>query len=51
MNKSKNKIAKVIKKVAERVLTMDANSTTCTAIYQPKTSVGLARFKKTDNHD
>jgi len=38
--------AKLAKKVAEKALRRDANSTTCTGIYQPKAPANLEMFKK-----
>ena len=42
----KKTTAKVVKIVAEKTLRRDANSTTCTAIYQPKAPASLSKFKK-----
>ncbi len=44
----KKTTAKFVKIVAEKSLRRDANSTTCTAIYQPKVPASLSKFKKTD---
>ena len=41
----KKLIAKVARKVAEKALRRDANSTTCLGINQPKAPVELKRFK------
>lgn len=46
MNTSKKVTAKFAKKVAEKALKRDANSTTCTGIYQPKAPANIERFKK-----
>lgn len=46
MFKQKKVTAKIVKKVAEKALERDANSTTCAAIYQPKVPADLERFKK-----
>ncbi len=43
---SKKIVAKAAKKVAEKALTRDANSTTCVGIYQPKAPAKLEQFKK-----
>ncbi len=51
MFKTQKVIAGVVKKVAEVALTRDANSTTCTAIYQPKVPAKLDNFKKTNKND
>lgn len=48
MLKSKNIVVKLAKNIAEKALKMDANSTTCVAIYQPKVPANLDRFKKND---
>ena len=42
----KKTAAKVAKLVAEKSLRRDANSTTCTGIYQPKAPASLSKFKK-----
>ncbi|MBQ7674588.1 MAG: cyclic lactone autoinducer peptide [Alphaproteobacteria bacterium] len=47
----KKTAAKVAKLVAEKSLRRDANSTTCTGIYQPKAPASLGKFKKTDKID
>lgn len=48
--KSQNKIyTKIIKSIAEKALIHDANSTTCIAVYQPKTPKSLKKFSKIDN--
>jgi cyclic lactone autoinducer peptide len=44
----KKTTAKVVKIVAKKTLRRDANSTTCTAIYQPKAPASLSKFKKAD---
>lgn len=46
MTNSKKATAKFAKKIAEKALKRDANSTTCAAIYQPKAPANLERFKK-----
>lgn len=48
MLKSKIFVVKLAKTVAEKALKIDANSTTCVAIYQPKAPANLERFKKND---
>ncbi len=48
--KSQKKIfTKVMKTIAEKSLTRDANSTTCIAVYQPKAPASLKKFSKIDN--
>lgn len=46
MKKALKSFAKVAKKSAVSALKRDANTTTCTAIYQPKAPVALSKFKK-----
>lgn len=38
-----------VKKVAEKALVRDANSTTCIAIHQPKAPKALKKFSRIDN--
>lgn len=40
--------ANIAKKSAETALKRDANTTTCTAIYQPKAPKSLKQFSKFD---
>lgn len=48
--KAQNKIyTKIIKSIAEKTLIRDANSTTCIAVYQPKTPTSLKKFSKINN--
>ena len=47
----KKTAAKVVRLVAEKSLKRDANSTTCTGIYQPKAPASLSKFKKADKID
>lgn len=46
MKKTKVIFANIAKKVAEKSLNRDANTTTCTAIYQPKAPAALKNFSK-----
>lgn len=46
MKKKKTVFAKGIKKLAEKSLKRDANTTTCVSIYQPKAPVELKKFSK-----
>lgn len=46
MKKALKSFAKVAKKSAVSALKRDANTTTCTAIYQPKAPAVLSQFKK-----
>ena len=39
-------LAKTAKNIADKALKKDANQTTCTIFYQPKTPQGLSLFKK-----
>lgn len=45
MNNEKN-VEKMLKKVVEKMLAVDANRTSCTVIYQPKAPEKLKAFKK-----
>lgn len=40
------KTAKLVKSVAEKTFTMDANSTSCMIFYQPKAPATLKKFSK-----
>lgn len=42
----KNIVEKALKKVIEKTLVADANSTSCAIIYQPKAPAKLDDFKK-----
>lgn len=46
MIKAKEATAKFAKKIAEKAMKRDANSTTCIGIYQPKAPANLENFKK-----
>ena len=46
MNKVINTFTKMAKKSAENALKRDANTTTCSAIYQPKAPAALGKYKK-----
>lgn len=46
MKKALSTFTKVAKKSAESALKRDANTTTCSAIYQPKAPATLNKFKK-----
>lgn len=46
MKKALNSFAKIAKKSAVNALKRDANTTTCSAIYQPKAPAALSKFKK-----
>ena len=46
MVKKEKITAKVLKKVVEKSLVADANSTSCVFVYQPKAPAKLDKFKK-----
>lgn len=46
MKKLSEILAKQAKKEAEKAMKVDANSTTCTMIYQPKAPAELKKFSK-----
>ena len=46
MKKETSFAAKAAKMMAMHALRRDANSTTCLAVYQPKTPAKLSMFKK-----
>lgn len=48
MKKSLLVFANIAKKSAENALKRDANTTTCSAIYQPKAPIELKKFSKFD---
>lgn len=41
-----DKVANVITKVFDRMLKVEANSTSCSMVYQPKAPKSLERFRK-----
>lgn len=43
------KTGKLIKSVVEKSIKLDANSTTCMVVYQPKAPATLKRFSKVEN--
>lgn len=45
MKEVKKMAAKLAKATADKALRRDANSTTCSIIYQPKAPAALNRFK------
>ncbi len=45
--KKKSFTKKILKKVVEKTLTVDANRTSCSVVYQPKAPAKLDSFKKT----
>lgn len=48
MKKTSVLFANIAKKTAEKALKRDANSTTCSAIYQPRAPKELKKFSKFD---
>ncbi len=46
MKNKKNIFVNAVKKAAEKSLRRDANSTSCTTIYQPKVPSKLNEYKK-----
>ena len=42
----KNKVAKLVAKMATNTLKTEANSSSCALVYQPKAPKELSRFKK-----
>lgn len=38
-----------VKKVVEKFVRVDANSTTCILVYQPKAPAALKKYSKTEN--
>ena len=46
MNKIKKALLSASKSLATSSLKRNANSTTCTAVYQPKAPASLDKFKK-----
>ena len=40
---------KMVKSIIEKQAKISANSTTCVALYQPKTPAALKRFSKVDD--
>lgn len=49
MKLQKKSYLNVVKKVAEKSLVRDANSTTCMAIHQPKAPKSLKKFSRIEN--
>ena len=46
MSVRKRESAKKVVKVLDKVLKLEANSTSCLLVYEPKTPTGLDRYKK-----
>lgn len=49
MNAKNNVKAKVLKAVAKSAVKIDANSTSCIILWQPKAPASLKKFSKVDN--
>ena len=49
MKTQNKKHSKLLKAIANNSLKIDANSTTCMAVYQPKAPASLKKFSKIDN--
>ncbi|WP_294951252.1 cyclic lactone autoinducer peptide [uncultured Eubacterium sp.] len=49
MHKTKHHVVNIIKKAVENSCKLDANSTTCWAVYQPKVPTALKKFSKVEN--
>lgn len=45
LSDKKTKAAIILRKLVETRLKVDANTTTCAGIYQPKAPTGLEKFK------
>lgn len=45
----KKNCSNVIKTIVEKFVRVDANSTTCMAVYQPKAPTILKKFSKIEN--
>lgn len=49
MKSQKKTCSNVIKTIVEKTVRVDANSTTCIAVYQPKAPASLKKFSKIEN--
>ena len=49
MKTQKKEHTKIVKTIVEKFVRVDANSTTCMAVYQPKAPEMLKKFGKIDN--
>ena len=45
----KKSCSNMIKTIVEKFVRVDANSTTCMAVYQPKTPTNLKKFSKIED--
>lgn len=49
MKNGNNKKAKILKAIAKNAVKVDANSTSCIVVYQPKVPSNLKKFSKIEN--
>lgn len=49
MKSQKKTYSSIIKTIVEKTVRVDANSTTCIAVYQPKAPASLKKFSKVEN--
>lgn len=49
MKSQKKNYSSIIKTIVEKTVRVDANSTTCIAVYQPKAPAALKKFSKIEN--
>lgn len=49
MKSQKKNYSSIIKTIVEKTVRVDANSTTCIAVYQPKAPTALKKFSKVEN--
>mgnify|MGYP000197113433 CR=1 FL=1 len=47
--KTRKICTKMVKSIVEKVIRVDANSTTCMIVYQPKAPAMLKKFSKVEN--
>lgn len=47
--KTRKICTKMVKSIVEKVIRVDANSTTCMIVYQPKAPEMLKKFSKVEN--
>ena len=47
--KTRKICTKMVKSIVEMVIRVDANSTTCMIVYQPKAPAMLKKFSKVEN--
>ena len=49
MDSQKKNYSNIIKTIVEKSVRVDANSTTCMAVYQPQVPTALKKFSKVEN--